>query len=98
MNIINSRYPNSGTAKATGDNIIELAYGRPGINVSRIHAVVTGDATVKANGHLLSPVRELGGKIKEYEHNHKVCDDKGQRGGIGSLTIKGDAVFFVEFS
>jgi len=95
-----TRYPESGIArvkdKDINENLIESAYGSSGVKVRNIHAVVTGDAIVKVDGIELKPERSFK-DTGEYYFKHEVNVLGNITGGISSVTIEGDATFFVEF-
>jgi len=90
------RYPMVGLAEATGENVIERIFGRhSGVRCVRAYVVVTGNAVVKVNGRIMNPVSSSG-NIETY-NIYSYClagisDDL--PGGIGSLTVKGDAMYY----
>lgn len=92
-----SRYPVTGTAKSSGENVIELAYG-PGAKVKSVLATVEGNASVKINGQETKPTKIYGNGKKEFFHKHVINDSMGERPGVHSLVIDGDADYFVELN
>lgn len=99
MIIANCRYPEDGNTAATGENVIEKVFGKSGTKAVRVQVITTSkDVDVCVNGHKISPEHGYG-EVWEYNYSHKTQGLSGQmHGGIESLTVKGDAQFYVNIS
>jgi hypothetical protein len=96
MIMANSRYPENGCAKAVvGENIIKRLFPGNSRKARSIHLHINaGIPVVSANGEVIKPE---GGR-SEYYYKHVVSSEGGESGGIRSLTIEGDATYYVEGS